>query len=172
MYSMNRRMSPSERAQRARGSTESSFIPRRTTVLTLIGVRPASRAAVIPSSTFETGKSTPFIDPKTSSSSESSDTVIRCSPASASGPARDRSADPFVVSVRSTGSPSGVRIAASDEMSTGRSRRTSGSPPVIRSFPTPSSTKTRASRSISSNESTSSLGRNAKSRPKTSAGMQ
>ena len=38
--------------------------------------RPRSRRAP-----WTTGKSTPFIDPKTSSSSESSETVIRCSPA-------------------------------------------------------------------------------------------
>ena len=57
-------------------------------------------------------------------------------------------------------------------MSAGRSRRTSGSPPVIRSLWTPSPTKIVASRAISSNDSTSSRGRNAKSRPKTSAGMQ
>ena len=116
-------------------------MPRRTTVLTLIGVRPADCAAAIPSSTLDTGKSTPFIVPKTSSSSESSETVIRCSPASASGTASARSADPFVVSVRSTASPEGARSAASSEIRTGRSRRTRGSPPVIRSLPTPSPTK-------------------------------
>ena len=55
-----------------------------------------------------------------------------------------------MVRVRSSGSPSGRRRAASIAIRSGRSRRTSGSPPVIRSFSTPSATKTRASRSISS----------------------
>ena len=112
MYSMKRRIRPSSRAQRASGRIDASFIPRRTTVLILIGARPASRAAAIPSSTRDTGKSTPFIAPNTSSSSESRLTVIRCSPASARGAARAFSADPFVVSVRSTRSPSAVRSGA------------------------------------------------------------
>ena len=42
-------------------------------------------AASMPSSTRATGKSIPFIAPKTASSSESRLTVTRCSPASASG---------------------------------------------------------------------------------------
>jgi hypothetical protein len=98
--------------------------------------------------------------------------VTRCNPASRSGPASRRRADPFVVSVRSSAAPSGRRSAASIPISTGRSRRTSGSPPVTRSFSTPSSTKTVASRVISSNVRTSLRGRNAKSGPKISFGMQ
>ena len=66
--------------------------------------------------------------------------MTRRRPASASGPASARRADPFVVRVRSTSPPSGRRIAASIAMRSGRSRRTSGSPPVIRSFSTPSET--------------------------------
>ena len=46
-------------------------------MLTLSGVRPASSAASIPSSTRATGKSIPFIAPKTASSSESRLTVTR-----------------------------------------------------------------------------------------------
>ncbi len=88
MYSMKRRIRPSSRAHRASGRIDASFMPRRTTVLILIGARPAARAAAIPSSTRETGKSTPFIGPNTASSSESRLTVIRCRPASASGAAR------------------------------------------------------------------------------------
>ena len=126
----------------------------------------------MPSSTRDTGKSTPFMAPNTSSSSESRLTVIRCSPASARGAARARSADPLVVSVRSTLLSSVVRSGARVRISSGRSRRTSGSPPVMRSLWTPSPTKIEASRVISSNDSTCSLGRNAKSRPNTSAGMQ
>ena len=40
MYSMNRRMWPSARAQRAIGTIDSSLIPRRTTMFTLIGSKP------------------------------------------------------------------------------------------------------------------------------------
>ena len=102
--------------------------------------------------------------------------MSRRRPASRSGWASARSAEPFVVRVRSRplGSPAPIRpgMAASSSISRGRSRRTSGSPPVIRSFSTPSDTKARATRSISSNESTCSRGRNAKSLPKTSLGMQ
>ena len=118
-------------------------------------------AASIPSRTFATGKSIPFIAPNTASSSESRLTVTRCSPAAASGPASARSADPFVVRVRSISPPSGRRIAASISIRCGRSRRTSGSPPVIRSFSTPSETNARAVRSISSKLRTWSRGRNA-----------
>ena len=73
-------------------------------------------AASIPSSTRATGKSIPFIAPKTASSSESRLTVTRCRPAAASGPASARSAEPFVVRVRSISPPSGRRIAASIAM--------------------------------------------------------
>ncbi len=86
MYSMKRRMTPVSRAQAAIGTMLDSLIPRRTTMLTLTGARPASIAAAIPSSTRSTGKSIPFIAPKTASSSESRLTVTRRSPASASGP--------------------------------------------------------------------------------------
>ena len=71
MYSMKRRITPVSRAQAAIGTTLVSLIPRRTTMLTLTGARPASIAASMPSSTFATGKSIPFIAPKTASSSES-----------------------------------------------------------------------------------------------------
>jgi len=101
------------------------------------------------------------IVPNTASSSESRLTVTRRSPASASGRASPRSADPFVVSVRSSDSPSARRSAASIAMRSGRLRRTSGSPPVIRSFSTPSSTNARATRSSSSNVRIWSCGRNA-----------
>ena len=107
-------------------------------MLTLTGASPASMAASIPSSTRATGKSMPFIAPKTASSSESRLTVTRWRPASASGPASARRAEPLVVRVRSSAPPSGRRMAASIAMRLGRSRRTSGSPPVIRSFSTPS----------------------------------
>ncbi len=161
MYSMKRSVTPVSRAHRAIGTIDSSLIPRRTTMLILTGVKPASSAAPIPSSTLATGKSTPFIAPNVASSSESRLTVTRLRPASASGPESARSAAPFVVRVRSSSRPSGVRSSPSILISWGRPRRTRGSPPVIRSFSTPSCTKAVAARWISSNDSTWSFGRNA-----------
>jgi hypothetical protein len=46
-----------------------SLVPRLTTMLTLIGARPAAAAASMPSSTSPTGKSTSFMRLKTASSS-------------------------------------------------------------------------------------------------------
>ena len=104
-------------------------------MFTLIGARPASRAAAMPSRTRATGKSTPFMRRKTSSSSESRLTVIRRRPASASGPASLRSADPFVVRVRSR-TPS---IAASWRTRSGRSlpdgRLAAGDPELLDAQP-------------------------------------
>ena len=57
-------------------------------MLTLIGVSPASSAASIPSSTRSTGKSIPFIAPKTASSSESRLTVTRAEPGVGQRPRR------------------------------------------------------------------------------------
>ena len=76
-------------------------------MLILTGPRPASCAAAIPSRTFATGKSTPFIAEKIASSSESRLTVTRCSPASRSAAASARRAEPFVVRVRSSGAAVG-----------------------------------------------------------------
>ena len=126
----------------------SSLRPRLTTAFTFTG-SPAAAAASIPSSTLDTEKSTSFIRRNVSSSSESRLTVTRCSPAAASACAFDASSDAFVVSVSSA--PSGASIA----ISRSTSLRTSGSPPVSRSFSTPSATAARATRSISSNVSSS-----------------
>src|SRR6267154_2187089 len=61
--------------------TESSFAPRFTTMLILIGASPAAAAASMPLSTSETGKSASFILRNTASSSESRLTVTRVRPA-------------------------------------------------------------------------------------------
>jgi hypothetical protein len=63
---------------------------------------------------------------------------------------------------------SGARRA----ISSSTPRRTSGSPPVMRSFSTPMAANVRASRSISSNVSSCSRRRNSNCLPKTSLGMQ
>ena len=67
--------------------------------------------------------------------------MTRCSPASRSATARPGSAVPLVVSARSS-TPS---IAASIPTRSGRSRRSSGSPPVSRSLETPRPVNTRPS---------------------------
>ena len=152
----------------ASASMPPSLTPRLTTAFTFTGPRPASTAASMPSSTLATGKSTSFMALNIASSSESSDTVTRVSPASASDWARWRSSEPLVVIVRSS-MPS---IAASVAISWSALRRSSGSPPVSRIFVTPSPANTRASRSISSNDSTSWRFRNWKPGPKISFGMQ
>ena len=108
-------------------------MPRLTTMLTLTGARPAASAASMPSSTSATGKSTSFIARNVASSSESSETVTRCRPASARRCAMRASSAPFVVSVTSLMPGSGARRA----ISSSTPRRTSGSPPVMRSFSTP-----------------------------------
>ena len=77
MYSMTRRIAPVSRDQRAMVRMLDSLRPRFTTMLILIGARPASRAAAIPSTTRAAGKSTPFIERNVSSSSESRLTVTR-----------------------------------------------------------------------------------------------
>ena len=136
-----------------------------TTAFTFTG-SPASAAASIPSSTLDTGKSTSFISRKVASSSESRLTVTRCRPAAASACAFAASSEAFVVSVSSA--PSGASIA----IRRSTSLRTSGSPPVRRNFSTPSATAARATRSISSNVSSSLRSRKRYSAPKTDFGMQ
>ena len=90
-------------------------------------------------------KSTSFMRRNMASSIASRLTVTRCSPASLSAAALRASSEPLVVSVRSSGWPSGVRSAAS--ISTRRSRflRSSGSPPVSRILRTPARRTGRAS---------------------------
>ena len=153
---MKRSVCPVPRKWRAIGSTLDSLRPRRTTMFTLIGVRPAASAAAMPSSTRSTGKSTSFMRLNVSSSSESRLTVTRFKPAAASAFAFAASSEPFVVSVRSR---SAIGAISSTNLST--SRRTSGSPPVSRTFRVPNPTKIPTSRAISSNVSTWSCGRNA-----------
>ena len=72
---------PFSRKKRAIGKMLDSFIPRLTTMLTLIGSNPTLAAVSIPSITFATGKSASFNALKVSSSSESKLTVTRFKPA-------------------------------------------------------------------------------------------
>ena len=101
-------------------------------------------------------KPRPFICLKTSSSMLSRLTVMRRNPASLSPWACWASRYPLVVRVTSV-IPS---MAATWEMSSGRSVRNSGSPPVMRALETPNSENKRVSLAISSKVRISSRGRN------------
>ena len=94
--------------------------------------QPGAGAASIPSSTRLTGKPTSFMARNVSSSSESRLTVTRRSPAAASASAFCGSSVPLVVSATSR-----PPIPTSCSIRISRSRRRSGSPPVIRIFSTP-----------------------------------
>ena len=85
---------------------------------------------------------------------------MRCKPASFRAWACLTSVEPLVVSVRSSGVPDGVRSSDSMPISVGKLRRNVGSPPVSRSFSTPSSADIFANRVISSNDSNASCGKN------------
>ena len=109
MYSMNRRIRPASRAQRAIGTTLASLLAAPDDHVDLdrreAGLdarRRSRRAPARPGSRRRSSRR------KVSSSSESRETVTRRRPASASGAGERRSAEPFVVSVRSSSPPSGV----------------------------------------------------------------
>ena len=173
MYSMNRRIRPSSRAQRAIGRTLVLVDPALDDHVDLDRRKPGLARGRDPVEHLGDREVDPVHRPEHRVVERVEADGDPLQPGVArSGPASARRAEPFVVSVRSTGRPSGVRSAASISTRCGRLRRTSGSPPVIRSFSTPRPTKIRASRSISSNDSTCSRGRNSKSRPKISLGMQ
>ena len=158
MYSMKRKVRPLPRKCRAIGMISPRLVLFFTTMLIFRPLkpplasrpRPTSLAASMPSSTSATGKSTSFMARKMGSFKPSKLTVTRCKPAAFKPAALRRSKEPLVVSVRSRGRPSGVRSAASCAISTSRFLRSSGSPPVRRSFCTPCDTNRRAMRVISS----------------------
>ena len=132
MNSMNRTSYPSLRAKCAKSTTSSSLWPFMTTMFNLIGHRPASRAAVMPSMT-RSNASLRAMSLKVSMRSVSSEMLIRLSPASFSACAFCRRSTPFVVIVMSrVGS-----IALIMPMSSSSFTRTSGSPPVMRMVRTP-----------------------------------
>ncbi len=168
MYSMNRSTCPLCRKCAAIGRIDCSFTPRLTTMFTLTGASPAPAAAVMASSTRPAGNSASLSAMNTLSSRESRLTVTRRRPAAASALALPASSAPLVVRAMSWMPPRPASIATSFS----RSRRSSGSPPVSRSLATPRPAKTRARRVSSSKVSSRPRGRNAKSRPKTSRGMQ
>jgi hypothetical protein len=175
MYSIMRNVCPLARANSTSAGISVSFTPRRITAFSLICVKPASAAAATPSRTLSRGSALPDIRVNVSGVSESSETVIRFSPAARSGSASLASSEPFVVRAMSSGSPPSTSLASSARKSAtsrSRSRRTSGSPPVMRSVRAPSATSSRATTAISSKVSNSARGRKAKFGPNTSAGMQ
>ena len=142
-------------------------------MLILIGPSPASCAAAIPSRTLATGKSTPFIAENVASSSESRLTVTRCSPASREGAGerpqgrpvrRQRQVErPAVRSAERGEHPDQDRQVAPDE------RLAAGDPQLL--APSATNDARRAARSPR-RSGPASRGRNAKSGPKISFGMQ
>jgi hypothetical protein len=139
------------------------LVPPITTVLILIGTRPAASAARSPASTLSSA-SRRVISSNRCRSSESHDTVARSTPASASGAASVSNSMPFVVMEMSRSGPTPRNILTS----VGSSVRIVGSPPVTLSERTPSRTNSASSLVISSNVSSSERG----SHRRPSAGMQ
>src|SRR4051794_21302208 len=146
MNSMKRTWNAVERAKSAKRSASSSVKPRIATALTLIGWTSGCAArASRPRSTCGRA-SRRVISKNLSRCSESIETLTRSTPASTSAAASRSSRYPLVVTERSF-SPSS---ADSIDTSRGKSRRTSGSPPVKRRSPTPIDTNSRTSRWTSS----------------------
>src|SRR6266540_1109209 len=145
------------------GTNDGEVVPAITTQFSLIGVSPASSAARIPSVTLSKA-SRRVISWNRCRSSESSETVTRSSPASASGRASRSRRKPFVVIEMSTSGST----SRSMRTNVGSSARTVGSPPVSLSERTPRKRNSRTSLVISSNVRTSLLG----SHGSPSAGMQ
>ena len=81
MYSMKRTTWGVPLNRSAIGTRSCSFTPRLTTMLILIGLRPASPASSMARSTGSTGNPTSFIEENTASSTASRLTVSRLSPA-------------------------------------------------------------------------------------------
>ena len=156
MYSMKRTMCPLPRKCSTRSSTPSSLTPRMTTALILSDAKPARSAAAMAASTVSTSPRPPDIARNVFASSVSRLSVMRERPAVRSASTFSASRLPFVVIARSDA----PGIAASWRTSSGRSRRSSGSPPVRRSLRTPRPTKMRDRRSISSKRNRSALLRN------------
>ena len=118
---------------------------------------PAAFAAAIPSSTCPKRPQRVMAE-NFATSSVSSDTLMRRTPHSTNSAACFASCDPFVVSVNSRRAPlSRCRDMARKKVMI--PFLTKGSPPVIRSFSTPSRTKAEQSLSNSSSVRRSALGR-------------
>ena len=133
MYSMKRSVSPRARgSSAASGTIWSSLTPRLTTQLTLTG-SPAAAAASIPSSTRLDGEVDVVHRPegRVVERVEADRDPVEARVRERLGLAR-RAAS------RSSSASGRRRAAASISISRSRSRRTSGSPPVSRSFSTPS----------------------------------
>ena len=142
--------------QRISSSNSMSLTPRSATALILM-CRPAFWAASMPRITWS--RSPQRVSSRNLSlSSVSIDTLRRFTPTAASSLAYLASWLPLVVSVSSSSAPLS-RWRPRPLISDITFLRTSGSPPVSRSFLTPRRTKAEHSRSSSSSDSTSALGR-------------
>ncbi len=167
MNSMNRNGIPRSRKYAHNSSNSPSFTPRCTTVL-IFTANPLAAAASIPRNTRSTLKPSPFIRPAVASFNASTDTFTRSNPAVRNAAACFSNSHPFVVSATS-GKPTSSFNART---SSGTSVRNNGSPPVNRTFSTPSRRNAPTIRTISRNDINCGSLKNACAGPNTSFGMQ
>ena len=151
--SMNLNLNPSSSAHLSSATASPSFTPGINTVLILIGVKSASRAAFSPLRT-SSNRSRNVIALNRSALKVSSETFTRSKPASLSGWASAAKRMPFVVN-ESFGGFGRLLILATISTMSGRS---SGSPPVNRTSSIPASIPTSRMVINSSVESKSSVG--------------
>ena len=123
----------------------------------ILTARPAERAASMPPRTLSRSPQR-VMARNLAASRVSSETLMRRTPQSRNSPAKRASCEPLVVSVSSLSAPVS-RWRDSERTSDITLRRTSGSPPVKRSFRTPLAMNAEQSRSSSSSVSKSALGR-------------
>ena len=163
MYSMKRTSAFKRRPYSSIGSSSSSLTPRITTVSILTLSNPAAAAASRPRRT-SAWRSKRVRALKRSGCKVSRLTVMRGRPAARSAEAWSASRMPLVVRARSRS----AALPASIATRSGRSVRSRGSPPVIRTLSVPSAAKTSTRRSISSKVRMSSRG----SQTYSASGMQ
>ena len=144
--SIRRRTNPCSMQKSIMSSISSSFTPRIATILIFIGVKPASFAAASPARILSR-TSRPQIAATRSARRESRLTLTRRTPAAFNGAASACNRVALVLKDRS----SMPGIAASRAARSGKSRRTSGSPPVRRTRFSPRGAIMDIRRSISSN---------------------
>ena len=156
MTSIKVRSCPFSPHQRTRSCISSSLTPFSATQLIFI-LRPAAVAASIPSITLSNFPHR-VMARNFSGYSVSSETLTRRTPQAASCSAYLASWLPFVVSVSSSKAPES-KCRPSRSNSHMMFRRTSGSPPVMRSLRTPFATNTEQRRSSSSRVRRSAFGK-------------
>ena len=146
MISMKRMCQGRSRVMAAKSAISSSFESRISTTLSLMGWKPTASAASSPRSTLSRVPGRRAMVSARSARSESSEMLTRSTPAAFSSSAWSSSSTALVERAMFS-MPS---MAESMRMRDARSRRTSGSPPVMRSRLSPIFAITRTTRAISS----------------------